>query len=125
MSRVTVRYISIAVGLAILVLLIVDFNSRISQLHQLSSEEVLVGATATSLVQTQEAYKTQIAFATSPAGVLQWAYEEEHLVKPGENLAIPIEEGSPPTPVPTPQPTVESVQNWQLWYSLFFGQHSP
>jgi ABC-type multidrug transport system fused ATPase/permease subunit len=112
-------------GFALLVLLVMDFNTRMAELRRLTAERERVSAQVTSLVNTQSALQTQVAQATSEAAVLYWAYTYEHMVEEGDTLIVPIQQpGTAPTPVPSPTPEVEVIENWQVWMSLFID-HQP
>jgi hypothetical protein len=113
----------ILIGFAVLVLLVMDFNNRMAELRRLTAEKEDVSARVTSLVETQVALETQVAYATSEAAVYYWAYNFQHLGKEGDVLVVPIQpEGSLPQPTPTPIITPEIIQNWQVWLSLFMDQ---
>jgi hypothetical protein len=115
----------ILVGFAVLVLLVVDFNSRMAELRRLTAEKESVSARVTSLVNTQDSLETQVALATSEAAVYYWAYNFERLGREGDVLVIPIQQaGSLPQPTPTPAVTPEVIQNWQVWLSLLVD-HPP
>jgi hypothetical protein len=111
------------VGFAVLVLLVMDFNSRMAELRSLTAEKEHVSARVTSLVETQQSLETQVAYATSEAAVYYWAYNFQRLGKEGDVLVIPIQqEGSQPQPTPTPIVTPEVIQSWQVWRSLMVDQ---
>ena len=113
------RPVLIVVGFAVLVLLVMDFNSRMAELRRLTAEKDNVSARVTSLVETQVSLETQVAYATSDAAVYYWAYNFQHMGKEGDVLVMPIQpEGSLPQPTPTPSVTPEVIQNWQVWLSL-------
>ncbi len=117
------RPVLIVVGFAVLVLLVMDFNSRMAELRRLTAEKDDVSARVTSLVETQVALQTQVAYATSDAAVYYWAYNFEHMGRAGDVLVVPIQpEGNLPQPTPTPAVTPEVIQNWQVWLSLFVDQ---
>ncbi len=110
-------------GFAVLVLLVMDFNNRMAELRSLSAEKEDVSARVTSLVGTQVALQTQVAYATSEAAVYYWAYNYEHLGREGDILVVPIQqEGVTPQPTPTPVVTPVVIQNWQVWLSLLVDQ---
>jgi hypothetical protein len=114
------RWLLMAVGCVVLVLLIIDFNGRMAELRRLTAERERVSAQVTSLVQTQVYLETQVAYATSEAAVYKWAYETRRMTKPGEVLVVPIQPaGTSPQPTPTPLVTPEVIHNWQVWLSLF------
>jgi cell division protein FtsB len=120
------KYTLMAAGLVLLVYLVTDFNNRTAELRRLEAQKESVAAEATQAVQAQQLLNTQIAYATSEPAVKEWAYEEGHLVKPGDNPVVPVQvPGS--TPVPTPAPVVveKPLSNWQMWLLLFVDFHSP
>ncbi len=111
------------VGFAVLVLLVMDFNSRMAELRSLTAEKEHVSARVTSLIETQQSLETQVTYATSEAAVYYWAYNFQRLGEEGDVLVIPIQqEGSQPQPTPTPIITPEVIQSWQVWLSLLSDQ---
>jgi hypothetical protein len=116
----------LALSLAVMVLLIIDFNSRMGEWRRLSLQSDSEGARVTAQLETQSSLETSIAIATSPAGVLEWAYQDGHWVRPGDVLVVPLEQpGSILQTTPAPTPTPRVVSNWQLWLALFFDQLFP
>jgi hypothetical protein len=120
------KYVLSGLGIVILVLLIMDFNSRMAELRRLTSEKDIVGAQATQLVQTNVYLETQIAYATSERAVDEWARENQHMQQPGDNPVVPIAPANS-TPVPTATPAVTPivVDNWDLWMGLLFDTNAP
>lgn len=117
------RFILVAVGFFVLILLIMDFNNRMAELRRLNTEKDQVAGQVTSLVETQYALQTQVAYATSEAAVYRWAYEYRRLTRPGEQLVVPIQPaGSTPIVTPVPTSTPEVIRNWQVWLSLLMDQ---
>jgi hypothetical protein len=116
------RYILIVVGLVVLVLLIMDFNSRMEEWRRLTVQKEQVSAQATSLAATNAYLEGQIAYATSEAGVMEWAYQDGHWVRAEDFLVVPLSPDGSGVATPAPAPIVvrEPVENWQLWLSLFF-----
>ncbi len=113
----------ILIGFAVMVLLVMDFNSRMAVLRRLTAEKQDVSARVTSLVETQVSLETQVAYATSDAAVYYWAYNFQHMGRQGDVLVVPIQPaGSVPQSTPTPEVTPEVIQNWQVWLSLFVDQ---
>jgi len=113
----------ILAGFAVLVFLVMDFNSRMAELRRLTAEKEDVSARVTSLVETQVSLKTEVAHATSEAAVYYWAYNFERLGKEGDVLVVPIQQaGRQPQPTPTPIVTPEVIQTWQIWLSLLVDQ---
>lgn len=116
----------LALALAVMALLIIDFNSRMGEWRRLSLQRESVSAQVTAQIETQAYLETRIAKATSPAGVAEWAYQDGHWVKPGDVLVVPIEKpGAVVETTPMPAATPRVVSNWQLWLSLFIDQLFP
>jgi cell division protein FtsB len=114
------KYALLVIGVIVLALLVMDFNNRMAELSRLRDKKDEVAAEATQLVNTQVQLETQIAFATSQGAVEEWAYEEGHMVREGENLVIPLEyPGFTPEVTLIPTATPEPKSNLQIWYSLF------
>jgi hypothetical protein len=114
------KYALLVIGLIVLTLLVMDFNNRMAELSRLSDKREDVASEATDLMHTQVYLETQIAYATSEAAVNQWAYEEGHMVREGENLVIPLEyPGFTPEVTIIPTATPEPESNIQIWFSLF------
>ena len=114
------KYALLVIGLVVLTLLVMDFNNRMAELRRLSDKREDVAIEATDLMHTQVYLKTQIAYANSESAVNEWAYEEGHLVREGENLVIPLEyPGFTPKVTIIPTSTPEPESNLQIWFSLF------
>ena len=118
------KYFLVVFGLVILALLIMDFNSRMEEWRRLTDQKENISAQVTGLAATNMSLEEQIAYATSPAGVMEWAYQDGRWVRSGDQLVVPISPDGNRQPAPTPVPVVvsEPVENWQLWLSLFFDR---
>ena len=115
------RNIFIIFGLFLTVVLLIDFNRRMEELDLLSAQLNVVGAEATTGLQTQTALAGQLAYATSEGAVEEWAYENK-MVRPGEHPVVVVPDAIvTPTPGPTLVPQVEQLPNWRIWLELFFG----
>jgi hypothetical protein len=114
------KYALIVIGLGILTMLVMDFNTRMNDLRRLSGKSQEVAGEATQLRHTEMALETQIAFATSQAAVEQWAYQEGRQVREGEVIIVPIgQSGDVPESTPTPTQIAMPGSNWETWLSLF------
>jgi hypothetical protein len=115
------RNILIILGLFLAVVLLIDFNRRMEELDSLTAKLDSVRAEGTSVMQTQNALVTQVAYATSDQAVEQWAYRNKW-VRSGEH-AVQLEPsgGVTVTPVPVPVAQAEVQPNWRTWWELFFG----
>ncbi len=117
------KYAAFLTILVVSALMIMDFNSRLAEFKRLSTQRDSVSVQVTSLAQTESSLQTQIAYATSEAGVWEWAYENGKWVRKGDVLVVPVSPGkSTPVPKPTEVITPTPMSNWQLWMTLFVDQ---
>ena len=117
------RRIGIMAGIAILVLVVIDFNARLEEFNALTAEAELVRAQATQAMQTQMALQTLVAHANSDQAAEDFARGEGHLVQDGDIPVVPVGDGNgAPLSTATPIPTATPMQNWEIWWWLFFGQ---
>ena len=118
--RKNTRFIIIVLGLALMILLVRDFNSRMAELRRLKAEKEHVSAQVTSLVETKTALEAQLEYAKSDDAVRAWAYEEGKMAQPGDTVIRPVPaEGEAEAAEPTSRPEPAIVQNWELWLAMF------
>jgi hypothetical protein len=116
------RRVAAFAGIFILILFVIEFNSRLEELNRLNDQRDQVRALATEAMQTQMALQTQVAYAGSTAAVEEWARAEGHYLQEGDQPVIPVGvPGSVPVIVPTPIPSPIPMQKWEVWWSLFFS----
>jgi hypothetical protein len=125
MNRLSIdwRRIALVAGVLFLVVVIVDFNSRLEELDRLNRQADITRAEATQAVLTQAAYQTMVAIATSDQIVEGDARSNGGLIQEGDHPVVVLgDEGDPlpENPEPTPAPTQKP--NWQLWWDLYFGK---
>jgi hypothetical protein len=117
------RRVAVFFGVFVLILLVIEFNSRLEELNRLNDQRNQVRTLATQAVQTHMALETQVAYASSTAAVDEWARTEGHYVLEGDQPVVPlVQPGSQPVIVPTMQPTPTPMQNWEVWWGLFFDK---
>ena len=117
------RRVAVFLGIFILILVVIEFNSRLEELNRLNDQRGEVRAIATQAIQTQMALQTQVAYAGSTAAVDEWARTEGHYVLEGDQPVIPlVQPGSEPVIIATPVPLPTPMQNWEIWWSLFFDK---
>jgi cell division protein FtsB len=120
--NLTGRRAFVMVALVLVVFLLADFNSRLSNLQRLSAQQERNHAEVAAMLETQAGLETQIAYATSDAAVEEWAYEQGRYARDGDNVIVPLPgEVIPPTPPPVVSSTPEPVSNWEVWWAMFFG----
>lgn len=120
--NINLQRIGILVGLGVLLLMIMNFNARMSELVRLQNQAATVQAQATDVAFTQVALETQAAYATSDKAVEEWAREQARLALPGDQVVIPIPApGSTPQPTPSPTPILQNLTKLDIWIELLFG----
>jgi cell division protein FtsB len=107
----------------VLFFLVMDLNNRLNELSRFSAQRDEAQQVVDNLEQTLSILNTQIAYATSEGAVEQWAYEEGHMVREGENLIIPLQPaGATQEPLIVLTATPQAISNWDVWLALFLGQ---
>ncbi|NLN70294.1 MAG: hypothetical protein GX142_05860 [Chloroflexi bacterium] len=108
--------------IVILVLLLVDFNQRMTLLTRMRRQEKELHERYAQLESTRTALETELVYAQSDQAVERWAREDAMMIQSGD---IPIVLLQPANPVPTqsiPEPVIiEHVQKWEIWQALFLG----
>ncbi len=121
--QINFRRVAVFAGIFILILLVIEFNSRLEELNRLNDQRDQTRMAATQAIQTRLALETQVAYASSTAAVEEWARTEGHYVLEGDQPVVPlVQPGSQPVIAPTVQPTPTPMQNWEVWWELFFNQ---
>ena len=107
----------------VLFFLVMDLNNRLNELSRLSKQQEKASTVIAVLQATLNTLDTQVAYSRSEGAVEDWAYEEGHMARPGENLVIPlVPPGTTPIVQVNPTPTPTSVENWQIWLALISGR---
>lgn len=115
------RNVLIVAGLFLAVVFLVDFNRRMEELERMNSQLAAVRAEATSVMQTQVALLTQVAYASSDESVEAWAYDNKW-TRAGEHPVGLVPAGNvTPTPAPPAASQTRDLPNWLIWWELFFG----
>lgn len=119
---ISIRRVAVFAGIFLLILFVIEFNTRLEELNRLNDQRDQVRLIATQAMQTQMAMQTQVAYAGSTAAVEEWARTDGHYVQEGDQPVVPIGlPGSQPVIQSTPIPIPTPMQNWEVWWSLFFS----
>jgi hypothetical protein len=116
----TLSQILIIVGVVAGLLIVLDFNQRLTAAQRLRVAADQVASQVAQLEREQAALQTQVAYATTDAAVIAWAHESGKLVQSGEVLVVPIIPTPLPTPAPTPAVSPPPPPTWLLWWNVFF-----
>ena len=121
---INVRRVAGIIGIVILAFVVLEFNRRLEELNLLNEQHAMVQAQATQALQTQIALQTQVAYAGSTAAVEEWARTEGKYIQDGDLPMVPIAQpGAAPVEMNTPIPTPTPMENWQVWWELFFAEN--
>lgn len=120
---ISLRQAGYLAGILLLFWVVMNFNARLEERENLRRRTEEISAQATQVIQTQIALQTKLAYAVSDQAVYDWAYSEGRLYRPGDHIIVPVEmPGSLPLDVPSPTPIPTPMQNWEIWWQLFFGE---
>jgi len=109
-------------GMMILILLVMDFNSRMAELTRLRAQHERESEVIEGLRATEVYLETQIAFATSDAAVEAWAREDGRWARPGDYPVVPVPEGEGALAErAAEEEPAEALSNWQAWMAWFFN----
>jgi hypothetical protein len=121
-TPINVRRVLVMIGIIALVFIVLEFNRRLEELNMLNRQNQFIQTQATQAIQTQFALQTQVAYAGSDAAVEEWARMDGHYIQDGDLPVVPVEQpGAAPIEASTPTPVPTQPENWEVWWSLFFG----
>jgi len=119
--KINFKHIILAGAIGIVLVLMADFNNRVAAVNRLAQQREVVAAQATDLMAAQITLQARIEYATSEAAVEEWAYEEGRMVRPGDQLVVPLPVGEAlPAPTPAAAAAAPPLENWQVWLAVFF-----
>ena len=108
--------------LLVLVVWMVIFGGRISDLNRLTSEFEQAQETMVALTATTRALATEVVRADSDAAVEQWAYENRRWIREGDHrIAVVPLEGTQILPTLIPTATQQPQNMFRVWWDLFFN----
>ena len=108
--------------LLVLVVWMVIFGGRISDLNRLTSEFEQAQETMVALTATTRALATEVVRADSDAAVEQWAYENRRWIREGDHrIAVVPLEGTQILPTLIPTVTQQPQNMFRVWWDLFFN----
>jgi len=120
---INLRRVLVLIGILVLAFIVLEFNRRLEELNMLNRQNQIIQTQATQAIQTQFALQTQVAYAGSDAAVDEWARTDGHYIKDGDLPVVPIgQPGAAPIEASTPTPVPTQLPNWEVWWSLFFGE---
>ena len=117
------RKIGYAIGILVLIVVVVRFQQRISDMNHLESQRNLIQTQESYVMQTQENLIAKLAYVNSDEAVKAWAYSEGRWYLPNETPIIIVPAGNATSvPVGFENIPIKTIDNWQVWWELFFGK---
>jgi len=119
--EINLRRLGVFISIGIVLILVMNFNTRLEDLSHLQNEAATVRAQATAVVITQQALETQVALATSPAAVDEYARNQAHMAQPNDNVFVIVPApGATAQAAPTPTPADVNQTKWDIWMNILF-----
>lgn len=117
------RKIAYAIGILILLVVVVRFQQRISDMNHLETQRNLIKTQESYVLKTQENLIAELAYVNSDEAVKKWAYSEGRWYLPNETpiIIVPAENVTS-IPEGVEDIPLQSIDNWQVWWELFFGK---
>jgi cell division protein FtsB len=108
--------------LLVLIVWMIIFGGRISDLNRLTSEFEQAQETMAALTATTCALATEVVRADSDAAVEEWAYENRRWIREGDHrIAVVPVEGTQVLPTLIPTATQQPQNLFRVWWDLFFN----
>ena len=121
--QINLRRLGVFISIGVFLVLVMNFNARLEELSRLQGEAATVRTQATAILVTQSALRTQVALATSPAAVEEFARNQSRMAQPGDKVFIVMPApGSTAQPAPIATPILTNLTKWDVWMILIFGK---
>ena len=122
MFRAWGRRVLLVMGLMVLIIMVMDLNSRIARLTHLRAQMEYEQKKLDALELEQAVLEIKIDYAKSDAAVEKWARQEGHLKKAGDTVVVPLPDLSyEPEPIVEEiliEKPVSNLEAWMQWLSF-------
>lgn len=114
--------IIVLVGFLVLLLFVMDLNSRMVHMVQLRGEMEAELAKVNELKAVEAGLDEQIAYAESDGIVEKWARQDNWMQKQGDFVIVLVPSGEPPpetvTELTESLPELDNWESWKLWLTF-------
>lgn len=125
--------ITFAMIIAFGLILAINFSTRIAAGQPLMETYIQMQTEVAALQQEQATLIAARDYSQSDTYVEQWARGEGKMIREGEVLVVPVPAIPGDALAATPQPsqsvqvqtTSPALENWMLWWALFFDEPPP
>lgn len=121
-----------AVILAVVLILAINFSSRITAAQPLQEAFVRVDSEIEQLQSEHARLSALRDYVMSDAYVERWAHDDGKMMRPGEILYVPVPSGvtvaesvPPPVVLAAIETTEQRTETWEMWWNLFFDEPPP
>jgi cell division protein FtsB len=117
------RSFIVVAGIVLLIIMVLNFNQRMTEMMQATTERDKLATQAASLKATESVLEAELNFVNSNQSVERWAREDGHMVKSGDHAIIMLPDtNATPEPAPIVIPQQKELSNPEVWDILFFGE---
>jgi hypothetical protein len=110
------RRIIVLVGVFVLLLLVMDLNSRMVHMLQLRGERDAEIARVNGLLVDEAELDTKIAYAQSDEIVAEWARNQNFMQQEGDFVVVILPSGDPaPEQISEVEQETPDLSNWEAW----------
>jgi len=110
------KRITAIVGVIIMLIMVMDLNSRMVHMYQLRGERERALSRVQALESVEDELDQQIAYAKSDDIVAQWAREQNWMQQEGDFVIALLGSGDPPPEeITEPYQAAPEMDNWDAW----------
>lgn len=114
--KVWIKRLLVVGGVGILLILVMDLNSRMVHLMQLRGEKNNEQMKLSELLNEENDLIRKIDYAQSEEALSDWARQENWMQKSGDGIVVPLPDGSDAEEVNfNPIETAYTYDNWDTW----------
>ena len=122
------QFVAIVI-LTISIFLIIDLGRRATAQYHVSQAERRLTQEIGAALAEQVRLEERRDYVASDAYVEEWAREQAHMIRPGDQPVILVTQeaprSAPRASTPQASQTAEEIPTWYYWWALFFTEDVP